>query len=85
MRTTIDIPDPLFKRAKAAAAKQGVTLREVVLRALDAHLAAGAARKPYRFRWKGVDLGVPPEVLEEILEDRDRAWVRGYLGEQRRR
>jgi hypothetical protein len=26
-----------------------------------------------------------PEVLEEILEDQDRAWVRGYLGEQRRR
>ena len=34
MRTTIDLPDPLFKEAKAAAALQGVSLRDVVEEAL---------------------------------------------------
>jgi hypothetical protein len=51
MRTTIDIPDPLFRMAKERAAETGVSLREVVLLALRAHL--GAARPPrYVFRWR---------------------------------
>ncbi len=38
VRTTIDLPDPLFKEAKAAAALRGVTLRDVVEEALRRQL-----------------------------------------------
>ena len=55
MRTTIDIPDSLFKRAKKAAAEQGVALREIVLRALSAHLDRAPATG-YVFDWQ-VDTG----------------------------
>jgi hypothetical protein len=32
MRTTIDLPDPLFRRAKARAALSGLTLKELITR-----------------------------------------------------
>ena len=86
MRTTIDIPDSLFKRAKAAAAKQGVTLREVVLRALDAHLATPAQAKPYKFDWKAVSLGpIPEDKLWESMKDQDRQWYKDFLEEEKKR
>ncbi|MEO7412192.1 MAG: hypothetical protein ABIZ81_02450 [Opitutaceae bacterium] len=44
MRTTIDLPDPLFKEAKAAAALEGVTLRDVVEDALRRRLQPHARR-----------------------------------------
>jgi hypothetical protein len=34
MKTTIEIPDPLFRRAKAIAAERGIPLRELVSEAL---------------------------------------------------
>jgi hypothetical protein len=43
MKTTIDIPDPLFRKAKARAAERGQTLKEFVTDALSARLAADAA------------------------------------------
>jgi hypothetical protein len=46
MRTTIDLPDPLFKEAKAAAALQGVTLRDVVEQALRRQLQPHSGRTP---------------------------------------
>lgn len=35
VKTTIDIPEPLYRKAKVRAAQQGVTLREIVLAALE--------------------------------------------------
>ena len=35
MRTTFDLPDELFRRVKAAAAAQGIKLREYVTAALE--------------------------------------------------
>ena len=39
MKTTIDIPDPLFRRAKSRAAERGQTLRQLVAEALQEKLA----------------------------------------------
>jgi hypothetical protein len=39
MKTTLEIPDPLFRQAKAAAARQGIPLRELVTEALAAKLS----------------------------------------------
>jgi hypothetical protein len=40
MRTTLDLPDPLMKRAKIAAVERGMTLRELIGTALTRELAA---------------------------------------------
>ena len=42
MKTTIDIPDPLFRKAKSHAAEHGQTLKEFVADALQAKLAAAS-------------------------------------------
>ncbi len=44
MKTTLEIPDGVFRQAKAAAAQRGVALRAFVTEAVEEKLA-GAARK----------------------------------------
>ena len=39
MKTTLEIPDPLFRRAKATAARQGRSLKQLVQEALTEKLA----------------------------------------------
>jgi hypothetical protein len=45
MRTTIDLPDPVFRRLKAAAALNGISLKEIILRAVEKELHAKRPRK----------------------------------------
>jgi hypothetical protein len=40
MKTTLEIPDALFRRAKSAAAERGIPLRELVSEALAERLRA---------------------------------------------
>ena len=52
MKTTIDIPDPVFRRAKARAAERGQALREYVTEALQEKLSgrgasSGADTRPW--------------------------------------
>jgi hypothetical protein len=48
MKTTLEIPDALFRRAKSAAAEQGIPLRELVSAALaDKLRARTSADKPW--------------------------------------
>lgn len=44
MKTTIEIPDPLFRKAKSRAAERGQTLKELVTEALQEKLAGGAGK-----------------------------------------
>jgi hypothetical protein len=44
MKTTIEIPDPLFRRAKTRAAERGQTLKALVAEALREKLALDAGR-----------------------------------------
>ena len=39
MKTTIEIPDPLFRRAKSKAAENGQSLKELVTEALEEKLS----------------------------------------------
>ncbi len=51
MKTTLELPDALLRRAKIRAARQGTTLRAVVTQALEsamAHEDADAAQAPWR-------------------------------------
>ena len=49
MKTTLEIPDAIFRRAKSAAAEHGIALREFVTEAVKDKLAANAksAGKPW--------------------------------------
>ncbi|MGA7410313.1 MAG: hypothetical protein WBW33_07495 [Bryobacteraceae bacterium] len=48
MKTTLELPDALFRRAKSAAAQRGIPFRELVSEALAEKLTPGAAaEKPW--------------------------------------
>jgi hypothetical protein len=40
MRTTVNLPDPVFRKMKAAAALRGATIKQFVLRAVERELSS---------------------------------------------
>jgi Arc/MetJ family transcription regulator len=68
MRTTIEISDDLFRRAKTRAADEGTTLREVVELALRAYLSRQMKRSGYELQWRSERGRILPGVN---LDDRD--------------
>lgn len=46
MKTTVDLPDDLLRRAKIEAASRGVPLKQVFQEALEQRLGASSAREP---------------------------------------
>ena len=46
MKTTIELPDGMFRRAKALAAARGVTLKRLFTEALEDQLRRGASARP---------------------------------------
>lgn len=44
MRTTIDIPDEVYRKLKVKAATDGQTIREIALRGIERELEGGAKR-----------------------------------------
>ena len=49
MKTTLEIPDPTFRKAKASAGALGIPLREFVTQAVEEKLSLGSKRpgKPW--------------------------------------
>ena len=47
MKTTLEIPDALFRRAKSAAADRGIPLRALVSEALSDKLSIVGGEKPW--------------------------------------
>lgn len=88
MKTTIDIPEPLYRKAKIRAVEQGTSLKALVLKALEHELSPpqpAPAEVPYFARRKlnpefkklmeSGALRPRPEdrdVTDLISEDRDR-------------
>lgn len=46
MRTSIDIPDQLFKKAKLEAIERGVSLKDLVIQALEKEISHGDTSSP---------------------------------------
>lgn len=78
MKTTFDLPDPLLRKAKAAAADQGRPLRDLVAEALAEKLAslalAKGTRKSRTSEWKAFEAKLQKQpdgsyVNPEIPED----------------
>ena len=82
MKTTLEIPDPVFRRAKSAAAERGIPLREFVTQAVKEKLAgtAHASEKPWmsgfgklrRFRKETARINRLIEDEFEQIEPEDR-------------
>lgn len=45
MKTTLELPDPLLRKAKAMAAERGESLKDFVTEALVAHMARKSGRQ----------------------------------------
>ena len=86
MKTTLEIPDPLFRKAKSKAAERGQTLKQLVTEALQEKLAASAgkhrARQPEwmegfgrlrRLRRETRRIQARIDERFEVIEPEDRA------------
>lgn len=64
MKTTIDLPDPIFRRAKATAAVRGITLKSFISKAVEQSL--NAEQKDWRAVLENLPR-VDKETTEEIM------------------
>jgi hypothetical protein len=44
MRTTVDLPDPLFREMKSLAARQGRSMKELLVEAIESKIAKTGRR-----------------------------------------
>ena len=80
MRTSIDIPDGLFARAKRLAQARRTTLRELAIEGLEVVLERHA-RKPGRFRLRDASFG--EGGLADGLDETDWERIRDLAYEGR--
>lgn len=71
MKTTIEIPDPLFRELRAFAARHSLSLKTVVERALRELLRGPRNGKPFRlkkasFRGEGLQSGASSGDWETV-------------------
>lgn len=66
MKTTLEIPDELFRRTKAMAAMRGESLKDFVTAAIRAHVLSQAAQEPSHAGWRSVFGQARPEEVAEI-------------------
>lgn len=66
MKTTIELPDPLFRQTKAAAALRGESIKDFVTAALRAHLESQDTGSPEGRGWRSVFGKASAEEVEEV-------------------
>ena len=52
MKTTVEIPDDLFKRAKVLAAQEGVSMKQLITESLQQRVARHSAETRLEPAWK---------------------------------
>jgi hypothetical protein len=71
MRTTIELPDPLFRSARAMAMERGMTLKELFTEALDRALKT-PSKTPKRMEKPPIsgssDRRIPARTNKELAE-----------------
>ena len=88
MKTTLEMPDELFRRAKTVAAKRGQSLKQLVTTALERELA-GPAPGPKSSKRKLAEVAASLREFERISKQISAAWPEGIsavqaIREQRR-
>jgi hypothetical protein len=66
VKTTIEIPDELFRKTKATAASRGETLREFINEALTTRLASTSRPASHRSGWRSVFGLAEQKTVERI-------------------
>jgi hypothetical protein len=66
MKTTIELPDELLREAKAAAARQGTSLKEVLTAALRSHLTRPARPARGKEAWRAVAGRASPAAVAAV-------------------
>jgi hypothetical protein len=66
VKTTLEIPEDLFRQTKAIAALRGESLKDFVTAAIRAHLKAPAGEGQADRGWRSVFGKARPEEVEEI-------------------
>ncbi len=72
MKTTLEIPDPIFRRAKSKAAEQGIPLRQFVTEAVEDKLkvTGGRGEKPWvKLLGKLKHLRKETERINRLIEE----------------
>jgi hypothetical protein len=71
MKTTLEIPDPVFRQAKAAAAEQGIALREFITEAIAEKLRVRSSKDKAWMRSFGRLRGLGRETarINNIIEE----------------
>jgi hypothetical protein len=72
MKTTLEIPDRVFRRAKSKAAEQGIPFRQFVTEAVETRLktAAASGTKPWlKHAGKLKDLHKDTEQINQVIEE----------------
>ncbi len=70
MKTTLEIPDPLFRKAKATAARQGRTLKQLVQEALTEKIARVEGSNTKQKSWMALAGGLKHLRTENRRIDR---------------
>jgi hypothetical protein len=63
MRTTVDIPDPVYRRLKTEAAHRGCSVKELVLRGVKAELEGGKSGRKVR------------AIKQPIIDSKQPGWL----------
>jgi metal-responsive CopG/Arc/MetJ family transcriptional regulator len=66
MKTTIEIPDELFRKIKATAALRGETLSDFITEALQTRLAARRRPESQQSGWRSVFGRAEPKAVARI-------------------
>ena len=75
MRTTIEIPDALFRKTKAVAALRGSSMKDLIIHAVEREVTGGGGGGPKRGRvklplissWTGRKLDLTNFDFDELL------------------
>ncbi|MEM1201879.1 MAG: hypothetical protein AAGN66_01470 [Acidobacteriota bacterium] len=66
MKTTLEIPDDVFRRSKAAAAMRGESLKDFVTESLRVRLAQGLSEESPVPGWRRVFGQADPDEIAEV-------------------
>jgi hypothetical protein len=70
VKTTLEIPDVLFRRAKSAAAERGIPLRQLVTEAVQEKLKTTSRDRPWmKHMGKVMPLGNERKQIEKRVEE----------------
>ncbi len=66
MKTTVEIPDTLYRQLKARAALKGQTIKDFLVEAVRAKLASDKAKPKGKTGWEAVFGAADPKDVAEV-------------------